>query len=378
LKLPEAPSALGLYVHVPFCTTRCPYCVYGVSPVGSVAPDAFVAALHAEADRSLPRDARFSTVLVGGGTPTTLPARSFVALLAFIAARRAAPEGEWTVEANPETLSEGVLQAARDAGVNRISIGAQSLSDTELGRIGRGHTRRVALEALDRAMDAGFRSVSVDILTGIDGQSPASLERTIAEIGERGVHHVEVFGLDPGEPGAANEPEWTGTERRRFLVERLSAAGYEGYELTAFALPGHAGIHRSDRCAGAPYHALGPWSASYVDGLRQVRRGGAADYVESVSRETSLIEHEERVTGVDAAAERLFLGLHLRAGVPEGRIPGELAERVSALVQQGWLEFASTRRPGEKPDARSLRLTAQGWLDPDEALGLVLDPSLDG
>ncbi|MDQ3871575.1 MAG: coproporphyrinogen III oxidase family protein, partial [Chloroflexota bacterium] len=311
-RVPRPPVAL--YVHFPFCVSLCPYCDFVVyagasatGPRNRVAPlaRALAAELHLRADaaesafgpshrRPPPRSVYF-----GGGSPSLLDPAEVRSLLRLIADRFGlAEDAEVTLEANPGRAELGDLPRLREAGVTRLSLGGQSLEARELRRIGRRHSAEDVRAAVGAARAAGFRSVSIDVLYDLPGQTPDSWARTLDGIVELGVDHVSAYALsleDPDSEGLTGPsgdhlPLRPGARRWRERArreqdgdraadlyaqadERLAAAGFAWYEISNWARPGHESRHNLAYWRGLAYEAVGPGSHAY-DG--SVRRWNAA------------------------------------------------------------------------------------------------------
>ena len=280
----------GLYIHVPFCRRKCGYCDFYSKAAASLI-DAYPAALEAEMEESrhyLPSPAerpQLATVYLGGGTPSLLSAGQLKAV--FDAVHRwfdLTPEAEITLEANPDDLSEDYLASLEGLPVNRISIGIQSFIDSELAFIGRRHDARRAIEAVRRCQAMGYDNLSIDLMMALPGQTMKSFDQSLSQALDLGVQHISAYllSLEPGVPlhRALQQGRWQeageelSTAMYRRLHERLTASGYEHYEVSNFARPGFRSRHNSAYWQGCPYLGLGP-SAHSFDG--QNRRWNAPD-----------------------------------------------------------------------------------------------------
>lgn len=346
----------GLYVHVPFCPTLCPYCDFHVVRRQGGVVEAYLERLAEEA-RAL--HAQFpetpQTLYFGGGTPSFLRNRELQRLF------QALPwdvhsMGEVTLEANPGTLNRERLALLRDLGVNRLSIGVQSFQEGVLKTLGRTHGRRGALEAVEMSQEAGLRT-SVDLILGLPGQDYAADLREAARLG---IGHVSAYTLqiEPGTPFAARGVELDGDlEATAFEAaeEILGQAGFLRYEVSNFAKPGQESLHNRIYWQAGFWGALGPGASGQYPGgpgiysLRLTNPplprwlGGEAPSLEPVSP----LEH---------AKEALMLGLRLREGVDVGELerrtglelwPG-LEGVVAGLQAQGLL-WARGQRIGATP-----------------------------
>ena len=315
------------------------------------------------------------TLYLGGGTPSRLGGEGVARTLAAIAEHsELAPRAEVTLEANPEDVTAEALDGWLVAGVNRLSIGSQTFSDAALGWMHRTHSAGRIDEAVHLARAAGFTNYSLDLIFALPGAVsrswPDDLERALA----LEPAHLSLYGLtvEPATPlgrwHARGQSEEAGEDRyeEEFLRanERLSAGGFEHYEVSNFARPGLASRHNSSYWRGVPYAAVGP-SAHAFDGLR--RRWNVAPYAEWVRRLREAKDPsggEELLSGENRIAEDVYLGLRTTAGLALAN-DGERS-LVAPWVQAGWATIDDA--------ARTVRLTPLGWLRLD-ALAAVLTHS---
>jgi oxygen-independent coproporphyrinogen III oxidase len=355
----EAP---GLYVHVPFCARACPYCDFDFVVGREPAVAGFIAALEAEREgRGLPRGMPVRTVYVGGGTPSLLGPAGLTALLRWIDATfdaRAAVER--TVELNPEHVDDALLDALVEAGVDRVSLGVQSLATEALAQLGRAHAAAQARAALAGAAARGLR-VSADLIVGWPGQRAGSLRADVEGLLATGVEHVSIYALtiEAGTPwealvrrGTRRRPDADAQARHlQQAAARLEAAGLGHYEIASYARPGARAQHNLGYWTWRDYVGLGPSAAS--------ARYGPDGAVERRTNARGLIRWQadpvggpgpvvERLDPVAAAAEGLWLGLRALDGV---HVPAFLRRfpavdeawvraRVAAQVERGNLEHA--------------------------------------
>ena len=281
------PPELSLYLHAPYCRARCRYCAFSSRPVaqaemdGSGGMDAYVATLQDEIALWGQRlgasgPAPVSTVFFGGGTPSLLPPEGLIAILDALRRHFAlAPGAEITMEANPESATPELLRAARVGGVNRLSLGVQSLDDTLLALLGRPHTAAEAARAVRDARGAGFENLSLDLIWGLPGQTPEHWLRTLRAALGLGPDHLSCYGLslEPGTPLAlaaadahSGLPLLPGDEalERMYLDggALLDAAGFEHYEISNHARPGRRCRHNLLCWQGRDYLGLGPAAVS--------------------------------------------------------------------------------------------------------------------
>ncbi|MCX6995698.1 MAG: radical SAM family heme chaperone HemW [Kiritimatiellaeota bacterium] len=344
----------GLYVHVPFCERKCAYCdFYSLALPESAAAAADLAERYLDAlERELyglPAEFVPDTVYVGGGTPTVLRAEALARLADLVHRRFRLPAGrEWSCEANPGTLTAEKVARLRAGGVNRVSLGVQSLDDRQLAWLGRRHTARQAADSFQTLRAAGFDNLSVDLIYALPGITRGELARDLEGLLAWQPEHVSVYALsvEPGTPLAARRArgdlvEMAGEEQAEqyhLIRRRLLAAGYEQYEISNFARPGRACRHNLNCWDGGDYFGCGPAAHSHWLGCRSANVSDLESYAaspaagrlpraftecleaEAKARET-LILNLRRTAGVEAAAFRrqTGFGLETRGGAALAR-----------------------------------------------------------
>lgn len=378
----------GLYVHVPFCARACPYCDFDFE-VGRDPPvAAFLAALEVERQaRALALGLPLRTVYVGGGTPSQLGPDGLRALWRWIDARfGAAAALERTVELNPEHVDDRLLGVLREAGVDRVSLGVQSLAVDALAQLGRVHQAAQARAALVAAVAHGLR-VSADLIVGWPGQSAASLRADVEGLLDTGVEHVSIYALtiEPGTPwaslvrrGRRHLPEAEAqAERLHEAASLLESAGLRHYEVASYARPGAMAQHNLAYWSWRDYIGLGPSAASACYGVdgSVARRTNARGFGPWAADPAGGAEHE-RLAGATAAAEGLWLGLRALDGVDVGAFL-----RRFVAVDEAWLRarVATQIERGnlERTPAGRLRVAAGRWLWHDEIGADLLVPPTD-
>jgi oxygen-independent coproporphyrinogen-3 oxidase len=318
----------GIYVHCPYCRTKCPYCDFNVAihREDRIAP--FVAALRAEIARyaALPWAGRIpaGSLFFGGGTPALMPPEAVAAVLTD--ARQGLgleSAAEVTLEANPEGLDAGRLRAFRAAGVTRLSLGVQSLDDELLRRLGRTHSAADAAAAYHAARAAGFDDVSVDLLYACPGQDVAAWIRTLDAALAWAPDHLSAYALtlEPATPFGRHPPAGLPDEDVQVaqfdaLLERAGRAGLERYEVSNFAKPGRRSRHNLGYWHRADYLGLGPGAHGALGAIRYWTRRSEPRWRAALLAGDWGIEGWERLTERQVAGERLVLGLRLAEGVP--------------------------------------------------------------
>ena len=373
------PTEVGaLYVHAPFCARRCTYCDFAVTVRSRGDTFAWVAALRGELDL-VEREGVFAlsptleSLYVGGGTPSLL-GRDAMRLLADAVGhdRLCGPALEWTAEANPESLTSEVASAWRDAGVGRLSIGVQTFHAEALRWMGRLHGPEGAEGAVRIARDAGFEELSVDLMFGLPESLGRSWTHDLECAVSLDVPHVSLYGLtvEPATPLGRAVAEGRVPEvdeeryRREYLLaaDLLRAEGYEHYEVSNFARPGHASRHNQVYWDGRPYLGIGNGAHSYAHPLRRWNVRDWAAYQGRVLAGRSPEEARERIDDVAHRTERIWLGLRTSRGFAAPAAGSRADALVRQWRRQGWVVVERER----------VHLTPEGWLILDE-LSVQLD-----
>jgi oxygen-independent coproporphyrinogen-3 oxidase len=371
---PASPPPFGVYVHVPFCVARCTYCDFVSRPLAPGALEPYLAALEREiAGGGGPRRPA-TTVYVGGGTPSLLaPAQLARVLDAVRAAHGIAPGAEVTMEANPGTLTPASAAGYRACGVNRVSLGVQSLDDALLARLGRRHDARDAEAAFGLLRAAGFDNVGLDLIHGLPGQTPAVWRRDLARALAWRPEHLSLYalGVEAGTPLAAGlqagrlalPAEDEELAMLEDAVALTAAAGYERYEISNFALPGRRCRHNADCWALAEYRGCGAAAHSFLRSPRPVRSANvpdAAEYARRVAAGEDPAEWREEPAPARLAGEAAMLALRTSDGIDEAPFAAAHGAPWDALFpeaaalgrERGWIERAGGRA----------HLTGQGML----------------
>lgn len=362
-----ADHRFGLYVHVPFCPQRCPYCAFTVVTGRQDAVEGYVDAvcreIESHADRARPGG--LSTIFLGGGTPSRLAPAQLERILH--AARRVfglAADAEITVEANPTTAEAGRFADFRAAGVTRLSLGVQSLCDATLRCLGRMHDAAEATGAYRIARGAGFASVSIDLIFSVPGAPAGDWASTLSQAMELAPDHLSAYALsvEEGTPLARRRAagdlvevdEEADAADYEHLVSTLNGAGYEHYEISNFARQGHRSRHNWDCWTGADYLGVGVSAHSYVDGERWWNTKDLDDYLRRMAAGASPRDGGERLQGDAARAEALWLALRTCEGA-------QLSVEEAQRLQQAdlWHRLRSTGHV--LLEGRRLRLSESGF-----------------
>ena len=353
------PAPFGLYVHVPFCASRCGYCdfnTYTATELGSgVSQASFHEVLAAEvrfAARSLGADCRpVDTVFIGGGTPTLLGAEALVSVLDVIRAEFGlAIDAEVTTEANPDSVDDAMLASLLAGGFTRMSFGMQSSSSAVLRILDRTHTAGASVEAARAASRVGFAHVNLDLIYGTPGESDDDLRRSLDDALSAGVDHVSAYSLivEDGTPlarrvhrGELPAPDDDVLADRYAIVDStLRAAGLDWYEVSNWARPGGECRHNLGYWHDDDWWGIGPGAHSHVDGVRWWNVKHPRTYAERLEAGLSPEEGREVLTTEQKHVERVMLGMRLAEGMAEAELPGDI---VGELVGDGLVEVAVGR-----------------------------------
>jgi oxygen-independent coproporphyrinogen-3 oxidase len=325
----------GIYIHIPFCRSRCSYCDFATGMYESDVAARYAHAVVAEISdwSEVEPAAAIDTIYFGGGTPSLLKVNELEGILNTVRARfNVAADSEITLEINPGdggtslASKREVLKEWRRLGINRASFGAQTFDDRELKMLGRTHDSGDISKTFRHLREAGFDNINFDLIAGLPGQTMDGWKRNLDEALQLRPEHLSLYLLDvhEGTPlhdqinrGMRPKPdEDLAAEMYELMIERVCAAGYEHYEISNFCLPGFESRHNTKYWSGAPYYGFGNSAHSY-DGARHrwANERDAAKYVTLVERSDSLIAERSELTEEDARSEAIFLGLRLMRGV---------------------------------------------------------------
>jgi oxygen-independent coproporphyrinogen-3 oxidase len=385
---PSGTGPLGVYVHIPFCRQRCYYCSFNTGPYSRAAMDRFLSALGMEIE--LAGEAGWAsrvtvgTIFFGGGTPSLLEPDELALILGRLRKRFAlASDVEVTVECNPESVSREKLEGYRLAGVNRISLGVQSLDDALLGRLGRLHSAREARLAFDAARAASIRNINVDLMYGLPGLDLPRWEATLSAVLAWGPEHLSAYGLtlDEGSrwasEGVSGIPAEEVVVSQYWLLARLARdAGYEHYEISNYCRPGRRARHNQLYWRAGEYLGLGPGACGFLGDVRYGDVKPPERYCTLLERGESPVAQWERITDRQRFGERLILGLRLAEGVPltwleerAAREPHRLPRLIQTWQALGLLVLEGQEAEGRAGDnagagdgAGRARLTEAGFL----------------
>lgn len=361
----SAEPIASLYVHVPFCVRKCAYCAFYSEPSGGELIDRYVGALVRELEL-VASDLRPCTIFFGGGTPSLLNLRQWERILRAMDRLRLSGATEWTVECNPATVSPEKARLLRSCGVNRLSLGLQSLNEALLERLGRVHTRAMAFRSFDILRQAGFDNLNLDLMFAIPGQPLEAWRETLTEAIAMGSEHISSYEVIYEEDtplyeqlhaGKVDTDEDLACAMYEELVQRAAAAGFHQYEIANFArdrslnpqpsplnLPSYACRHNVNYWRGGSFYGLGPSATSYVRGVRTKNWSNTRLYCEQLEQGHRAIESREELPPLARAGETAAFGLRMASGWPFEQfkqvtgydLKQEWAGEMNQLVRQGW------------------------------------------
>jgi oxygen-independent coproporphyrinogen-3 oxidase len=381
----SAEPVASLYVHVPFCAHKCSYCAFYSEPSSGELINRYVGSLIREMEL-VAGDLNPRLVFFGGGTPSLLNLRQWEQILRAMERLNLLGAEEWTVECNPATVSLDKARLLRSYGVNRISMGVQSLNEALLDRLGRIHTREMVFKSFDLLRQAGFDNLNLDLMFAIPGQTLGIWRETLTEVLEMGSEHLssyEVIYEDDTalyaqlKAGEFDEDEDLACAMYDELVERATQAGFRQYEVANFAradcrssrgkeanraatidcplsivdLPHYACRHNVNYWRGGSFYGLGPSATSYVRGVRTKNWSNTPLYCEQLERGQRAIESRESLQPLARAGETAAFGLRMVTGWPFEQfqqvtghdLRRDWAADMDQLAKQGWGRLSNDR-----------------------------------
>jgi oxygen-independent coproporphyrinogen-3 oxidase len=320
-----------LYVHVPFCAKKCAYCAFYSEAADGELVNRYVDAVIQEMEL-VGADLKPKTIFFGGGTPSLLNLGQWERILQTIRRLGWDEAAEWTVECNPATVSLDKAKLLREAGVNRISMGAQSFDEALLERLGRVHSRQMIFKSFDILRAAGFDNLNVDLMFAIPGQTLASWRQTLAEAKALGSEHLSCYEViyeedtplfEQLQSGAVKLDEDLACAMYDELLLATAEAGFQQYEIANFArhtatapaeVPDRACRHNVNYWRGGSFYGLGPSAAGYVGGVRTRNLSNTIKYCEQLERGQRAIESSEELLPLARAGEIAAFGLRMNSG----------------------------------------------------------------
>ena len=364
----------GIYIHIPFCRSRCSYCDFATGLYETSLAERYVRALVNEIKSwsEVETRATIDTIYFGGGTPSLLSPQQLATILEAVHTRFHVVSGsEITLEMNPGTVTEECLRDFRNLGVNRASFGAQTFDDSELARLGRSHSSSETTQTFRFLREAGFENVSFDLIAGLPGQTVAGWRRNLDQALALSPEHLSFYLLEVHEGTPLAEHIRTGKQPRpnddlaaemyEVMLDRASATGYEHYEISNLCRPGFESRHNTKYWNGTAYYGFGCSAHSYDgDSRRWSNERDVGRYVDAIEKRLSAVVERSQLTPKEIQAEAVFLGLRLMRGVStkqyRNQFGVDLRDEHEAELKQfrdaGLIEF----------DGDMLRLTRSGAL----------------
>jgi oxygen-independent coproporphyrinogen-3 oxidase len=372
----KTPETASIYLHIPFCKQACVYCNFHFSTSLKYKDDVLNAILkELEMRRDYLQDAAIETIYFGGGTPSLLSAneinRIFETILKFYPVNSLK---EFTIEANPDDLSKEYLRSLRKTPINRFSIGVQSFREEDLLYMNRAHNAQEADYAIKAAQDAGFSNLSIDLIYGTPGLTDTAWKHNLSKVAELSIPHFSSYALTVEDKTALQHailnkkaaPVDAEQSAGQFeiLMEQSAIMGYEHYEISNLALPGHHAIHNTNYWRGHQYLGIGP-SAHSFDGIS--RRWNVANnvmYAKNILQEHKLPYEEEKLTPTEHLNEYIMTSLRTMWGCDLDKIAKEWDSSLAATVEKSSHLFQEKR--WLKQEGKKLILTNEGKLFADK------------
>ena len=365
----------GIYIHIPFCIRKCPYCSFTSFTSEKIPEKEYINAILKEIEtRCRETDIPdIGTVYFGGGTPSLISPGGISAILSAIAENFKLINPEISIEANPGTVNLERLRDYRNAGINRLSIGVQSFNDRLLLNLGRSHNSKEALNTLESAGKAGFDNTGIDLIHSIEGESLQDWEDDLKEAVSLHPENISAYNLTIEEGTPFHHSQEKGllylpqeeeqTEMLLTTIEILCSAGYEHYEVSNYAMPGFRSQHNQIYWNGGDYLGIGVSAHSYIRkgwGIRRANSSNLTEYLNLINNKGTAVVDEEILSKEKAMGEAVFLGLRMMEGIVlndfESRfgtgIETAFTNAVEELRTEGFLIY----------DKDNLKLTRKGLL----------------
>lgn len=322
-RLETIAKNFGLYIHIPFCRTKCRYCGFYSVPVEDCDTKAVINAEVAEMQRH-GKNEQVKTIYIGGGSPSCLEKELLLQVVNETILRWRGAK-EITIEVNPGQVSQEILNELRAAGVNRLSIGAQSFNQNELDFLGRGYNAKSIIETIGWARIAGFENISLDLIFAIPKSTLESYGENLKKAIDLGVEHISAYSLSfeegtvlykqksEGKIKAVDEE--TDREMYEMTIDELGKAGLMQYEISNFAKQGFECLHNLNYWANGEYIGIGPGATTYLDGVRRTNIEDISKYVEVMAKGQDACDEQEKLSDIERACETAVLNLRRRSGM---------------------------------------------------------------
>lgn len=373
---------LGLYIHIPFCASKCRYCDFYSQPGSGSVMNKYMRALcqHIEESATMMEPYYIDTLYFGGGTPSYFGARRITEVINIVKRNaKVLKSAEITVEVNPDSITKHDMKLLMGEGVNRLSIGVQSANDDILKLIGRRHNFMQAKKAIKNAREAGFRDISIDLIYGLPSQSRNDWADTLSRAMALRPDHISCYGLKLEE----GTPMWSYKDSEimpsdddqadmyLYAVETLQRYGYNQYEISNFSFKGHESRHNLKYWRLEDYAGFGPAAHSCIDGLRYSYVRSLKDYVEGVTNHESIIDEYEKIDRLDMACEYIMLGMRTTLGISEIEYHrvyrsdfAPLEDVLLKMREHGWAKQQESGR---------WCFTTSGFLVSNQLIGVLID-----
>lgn len=378
---------LGIYIHIPFCASKCSYCdFYSLSGCSQLMPEYQKALLwHIEESSSSIKNYEVDTIYFGGGTPSYYGAERIVEILNELKLNgNVRLDSEITVECNPDSVNPEVLKLLRQEGVNRLSLGVQASDNALLKLIGRRHNFRQAQQAVADARRAGFENISLDVMYGLPSQTKKDWAETLSKIMELHPEHISCYGLKL-EEGTPMYKEYKGSailpnddeqaDMYSYAAELLDRYNYKQYEISNFCAPGFESKHNLKYWNLDDYMGFGPGAHSCIGDLRYSYVKDLKQYIAGVKRGLSLIDEYETIDPLEKAVEYLMLGMRTTRGISRDDYRERcrcnwkpVGAALKAFEEKGW---------AEQTDGR-WHFTVPGFLISNTLIGILLEAQASG
>ena len=362
-------TASSVYIHIPFCATKCYYCAFNTYTFHKAQAEAYLQALRTEIELYASEADLLKTIFIGGGTPSILSAHALARLFVDIRSNfTVSPEAEITVECNPGTVDAEKLSVMQNNGVNRLSFGLQAMQDETLKQLGRIHTVPEFLHSYHLARECGFKNINIDLIFALPEQSMEAWRHTLNEVISLEPEHISAYNLVMEEETPFYEqwqagklhlpPEDTEADMFQHTIETLTGHGYMHYEICNFARSNHFAKHNlvywnNQSCIG-----LGAGACGYVNGVRYTNIRGITPYIAELRQRNKPISDTEHLTGRAEKAETLMLALRKREGISLENYEHRFSEEIEVAFGENLKKWVDLRLL-EQTDTH-LRFTDRG------------------
>jgi oxygen-independent coproporphyrinogen-3 oxidase len=321
-------NAIGLYLHIPYCLHKCGYCDFNSHNINEAEMESYVRALLSEMEQAAKdaRNYRVDTIFFGGGTPTTLPSLELARILKACCSNFQMLNGaEITLEANPATIPQSDLRQLRDAGFNRLSIGVQSFDPDELKRLERVHSVDEIYLTVERARQAGFDNLSLDLMFGLPEQTMKRWQDNLQKAIDLQPEHISAYNLtiepdtvfykQQSQGQLKMPPDDFQRELHEVTIDKLTPKEYRRYEISNYAKPGRRCRHNMNYWMNGEYLGLGAGASSFFNGDRTKNTNLPARYITQINKSKTAVESRETPSRHQRMGESVMLGLRLREGI---------------------------------------------------------------